>query len=90
MGSDIFIGFGVNLFLALLAFGAGSVTFSGALGGLLLGTWIYGFMGLRGFSIMAAFFILASLFTRWGFGVKQSQGIAQKKKGNINLLFIIF
>jgi len=77
----VWIGFFVNLFFALLAYGAKSVTLSGALGGLLLGTWIYGFMGLRGFLIVAAFFILASFFTRVGYAVKKKRGTAQRRGG---------
>ena len=79
--SRVVIGFGINGLFALLAFGAGSVTLSGALGGIFIGTWIYSFMGARGFSILAFFFIFASLFTRWGYRVKVARGIAQTKGG---------
>ena len=81
MNSNIWIGFFVNLLFAGIAFGARSVTLSGALSGLLLGTWIYGFLGLAGFAVLAGFFILGSLFTRWGYGLKKGRGIAQKEDG---------
>ena len=79
--SRVLVGFGINSLFALLAFGAGSVTLSGALGGVFIGTWIYGFLGPRGFSILAFFFIFASLFTRWGYRVKAARGIAQTRGG---------
>lgn len=78
---DVWIGFFVNGLFAAFAYGAKSVTVSGAVGGVFLGTWIYGFLGWRGFAIVAGFFILASLFTRFGFGIKRKKGIAQKKEG---------
>lgn len=81
MTSNVLVGLGVNVLFAGIAFGARSVTVSGALSGILLGTWIYSFMGIRGFSVVVFFFVLGSFFTRLGFGVKASRGIAQKKGG---------
>ncbi|MBI4435811.1 MAG: DUF92 domain-containing protein [Candidatus Omnitrophica bacterium] len=71
----------MNLFFATVALAAKSVTLSGASSGFLLGTWIYGCLGVRGFSVMATFFILGTLFTRWGYGTKKERGIAQKREG---------
>jgi len=81
MASRVLIGLLVNVFFAALAFIARSVTLSGALSGLLLGTWIYSFLGARGFFVVAAFFILGSLFTRLGFQAKEARGIAQRMGG---------
>lgn len=78
---SIWVGVGANLLFAGVAFCARSVTLSGALSGLLLGTWIYAFLGARGFSIVAAFFIVASLFTRWGYRRKKSHRMAQARGG---------
>lgn len=79
--SNVAVGFGVNLLFGLAAFLAGSVDLSGVVAGVFLGTWIYSFLGMRGFLILAFFFVLASCFTRWGWGAKNARGIAQHKKG---------
>ncbi len=75
------IGFLANLIFAALALLARSVTLSGALTGLLIGTWIYGILGWRGFSVVAFFFIFGSFFTRWGYDVKKTWGMAQRWGG---------
>ncbi|MFH1857531.1 MAG: DUF92 domain-containing protein [Candidatus Omnitrophota bacterium] len=75
------VGFLVNLFFAGAAFWAKSVTLSGAFSGVLLGTWIYAFLGLRGFLVVVGFFILGSFFTRWGYGAKKKGASAEKRGG---------
>lgn len=78
---NVLTGLGVNLLFAGIAFLAKSVTLSGALSGILLGTWIYSFLGPQGFSVAAGFFIVASLLTRWGYRLKKERGTAQRREG---------
>jgi uncharacterized protein (TIGR00297 family) len=53
----------------------------GALSAVFIGTVITASLGLRGFALMAAFFVLGSLVTRLGYRVKAARGIAQEKGG---------
>jgi uncharacterized protein (TIGR00297 family) len=73
---------GVNLALAALAWRAGSVRFSGFLAGIFLGTVIYATLDWRGFSVLAVFFLLGSVLTRWGYARKAALGAAEAKGGS--------
>jgi len=81
MMSNVWIAFIVNAGVAVVAYRAKSVTASGAVSGFFIGSWIYAFSGLKGFLVLAFFFVSASLFTRFGYVVKQQRGSAQKKEG---------
>jgi uncharacterized protein (TIGR00297 family) len=67
--------------LALLALKARAVSWSGFAGGLLVGITITTFAGLKGFIVLAFFFILGSAATRLGYAAKARRGIAQEKGG---------
>ncbi len=81
IGSTVWTAFLVNGFCAAVAFAAGSITLSGAFGGIFVGTWIYSFLGFRGFLVLGIFFLLGSLFTRFGYPIKKKKGIAEKQRG---------
>jgi uncharacterized protein (TIGR00297 family) len=66
---------------AALAYVLGMISASGALGGLLVGTWIYASLGPRGFAILALFVIGGSLLTRVGYASKARAGTAQEHGG---------
>jgi uncharacterized protein (TIGR00297 family) len=66
---------------ALVARGLRSVSWSGVVGGVLVGTVIATFAGMRGFAVLASFFILGSAATRLGYSRKARRGISQEGQG---------
>jgi uncharacterized protein (TIGR00297 family) len=74
-------GAAINAMLALGAWRAKTVTAGGAITGWVLGTWLYGFAGWRGFLMLGLFFVLGTVATRMGYGKKAALGIAQEKGG---------
>jgi uncharacterized protein (TIGR00297 family) len=81
LGARLLLGLGVNAVVALLAHRAGSIDVAGALSAVLIGTLITASLGLAGFALMAAFFVIGSATTRLGHRVKAARGIAQEKGG---------
>ncbi len=81
LGRRLLLGLAVNGVVALGAKLAGSIDVPGALSAIFIGTVITGTLGLRGFALMAAFFVVGSLVTRLGYHVKAVRGIAQEKGG---------
>ena len=81
LGPVLLAGAGINLLLAVVAYAARSVALSGAIVGWLLGTTLYAFAGWRGFSLLAAFFLLGTVATKLGYARKAALGIAQEKGG---------
>jgi uncharacterized protein (TIGR00297 family) len=77
----LLIALGVNLLLGSLAHARGSVSRSGLLGGVILGTWILFFGGERSYLILLAFFSLGSLATGLGYREKERRGLAQERGG---------
>jgi len=72
---------GINAALAVLAWRAGSVLVSGAVAGLVLGVVIYLGLSWRGFLVLAAFFVVGSALTRFGYARKEAMGVAEAKRG---------
>jgi uncharacterized protein (TIGR00297 family) len=81
LGGRALLGLGVNAVVAVLAHRAGSIDLAGALSAVLIGTLITASLGLAGFALMAAFFVIGSAATRLGHRVKAARGIAQEKGG---------
>jgi uncharacterized protein (TIGR00297 family) len=81
LGTTLLEGLGVNGLIALLAYLAGSIDVLGALSAVTIGTLIVLGLGLRGLGLMIAFFVIGSLATRLGYGVKAARGIAQERGG---------
>ncbi len=79
----------VSLVFALVARGLGSVSWSGVVGGVAVGTVIATFTGLTGFSILAIFFVLGTGATRLGYAEKARRGIAQEKEGARGLVHAV-
>jgi uncharacterized protein (TIGR00297 family) len=75
------LGFGLNAAVALLALSARSIDRGGAVSAVLIGTVITAALGVGGFAVMVAFFVLGSLATKLGYRVKAARGIAQEKGG---------
>ncbi len=59
----------------------GTVSTSGLVGGIIVGSAIYRFSGWPGFVVLGVFFMLASALTRLGYGRKQKLGAAQAEQG---------
>jgi len=81
LGSRALLGFALNVAVGLAALAAGSIDRGGALSAIVIGTVITAGIGVGGFAVMVAFFVLGSLATRLGYRVKASRGIAQEKGG---------
>jgi len=71
----------INLFLAGAAPVVGLVSFSGALGGLIIGAAIILAAGPAAYALLVAFFIIASAATKLGYRHKQKLGVAQEAGG---------
>ena len=75
------VGVGVNVVVAALAFKARSIDTLGALSAVVIGAAITAGVGLRGYALMMAFFVLGSSATKMGYKIKAARGIAQEKGG---------
>lgn len=58
-----------------------AVNGSGAAAGFVLGAIIWACLGWRGFVLLAAFVVLGSVATRWGYSAKVKAGVAQEHGG---------
>jgi len=81
LGGRVLVGLGLNGAMALAAMAAGSIDRAGAMSAVFIGTVITASLGVGGFAVMLAFFVLGSLATRLGYRVKAARGIAQEKGG---------
>jgi uncharacterized protein (TIGR00297 family) len=81
LGRRLLIGLAINAVLAALAWAAKTVDLSGVLGGMFVGTVIYGFLDWQGFLLMLAFFVLGSATTKLGYRRKAALNLAQEKGG---------
>jgi uncharacterized protein (TIGR00297 family) len=75
------VGAAINALLAAAAYAARTVDLSGVAAGFLVGTAIYGCLGWRGFLLLAAFFVIGSACTRFGYEKKAAARIAQEAGG---------
>ncbi len=57
------------------------LTPAGILNAWLLGVLIWGTLGLRGYAVVCAYFIVGSAVTRIGMAQKEAEGIAEKRSG---------
>lgn len=71
----------LNVGLAGLAFAAGTVSRSGVIGGVLVGTAIYLSVGLPGWLMLVGFFVLGSAASKLGYQRKAALGVAQDAGG---------
>ncbi|MEA2062126.1 MAG: DUF92 domain-containing protein [Gemmatimonadota bacterium] len=71
----------VSVAFGIIAYTAGTVSKSGFLGGVLLGTAIYYCAGWGGFAVLGVFFIAGSALTRIGYRNKAKKGLAQADRG---------
>lgn len=81
LAQRLLAGLGVNVAVAALALKARSIDLSGAVSAVLIGTAITAGTTLRGFAVMAAFFVIGSAVTKLGYRIKAARGIAQEKGG---------
>jgi uncharacterized protein (TIGR00297 family) len=81
LGARLAAGLAVNALVAAAAMRARSIDVPGAVSAVLIGTAITAGTTLRGFAVMAAFFVVGSAVTRLGYRIKAARGIAQEKGG---------
>jgi uncharacterized protein (TIGR00297 family) len=67
--------------MAAIAYLFRTVRAGGAVSGSILGVWVYVLAGPPAFLLMAVFFALGSLVTRWGWAAKKSRGLAERHGG---------
>lgn len=74
-------GAAVNLLLAVPAYLARSVSVSGAVAGLFIGTVVWASLGWRGWAILVTFFVLGTGATKLGYQRKAAENLAQEGGG---------
>ncbi len=72
---------GITFVCGIAAWALGTVSGSGLVGGIVVGSAIYRFAGWPGFLVLGVFFVLASALTRLGYSRKQKLGAAQDEQG---------
>lgn len=75
------VGLGCNLVLALIAWWAGAIEWTGALAGIVFGLLVWAGAGWRGWLLLTAFVVLGSVFTRVGARRKTAAGVAHAGRG---------
>lgn len=78
---NIIAAFGVNISFGLLAYYLKTVSKSGLIAGIVVGTIIYLCLGTGGFLILFTFFTLGSWSSKHKYKWKASHGVAQENKG---------
>lgn len=78
---QVLLGFAVNIGLAALGYLTASVSLSGAVVGLGLGTLVWSCLDWRGYLLLLAFFVLGTGATRLGLQRKESLGLAEARGG---------
>ena len=78
---QVLVGLAVNIGLAALGFLTASISLSGALVGLGLGTVVWSCLDWRGYLLLLAFFVIGTGTTRLGFQRKESLGLAEARRG---------
>lgn len=76
---------GINISFGLLAYYLKTVSKSGLIGGIVVGTIIYLCLGIGGFLILFTFFTLGSWSSKHKYKWKASHGVAQENKGRRGL-----
>ena len=78
---SIFAALSINISFGLLAYYLNTVSKSGLIGGIALGTIIYLCLGMGGFLILFTFFLLGSWSSKHKYKWKVLHGVAQENKG---------
>lgn len=81
VGPRLLLGLAVNGAIAVIARATASLDTAGAVSAVIIGAAITVGLGVAGLALMAAFFVLGSAATRWGYAGKAAHGIAQEKGG---------
>ena len=81
MSSQVLLALPVTAAFAVLAYAFGMASPRGTLGGLLVGTPVYAYLGPQGFALLVLFVVGGSALTRLGYERKQRAGGAQKHGG---------
>jgi uncharacterized protein (TIGR00297 family) len=78
---NLAIGAVVSTILAAVSIRARSLSFSGAIGAILIGTAIYGEGGWVWYVILLSFFLSSSFLTRFRYSTKVAKGVSELKAG---------
>ncbi|MCI0588661.1 MAG: DUF92 domain-containing protein [Planctomycetes bacterium] len=81
MTGSLLLGLAVNAAAAGAAFALRTVSGTGVLAGVALGTLIWWALDWRGWAILASFFALGSAFSRVGWSRKAAAGLAEANEG---------
>ena len=71
----------VNVAVALVTWGVGVVSRSGAVAGAIVGFLVLCYGGWPAYALLWAFFLAGTVATKWGYGVKREAGVAQADRG---------
>jgi uncharacterized protein (TIGR00297 family) len=75
------IGAVVSTILAAVSVQARSLSFSGGVGAIVIGTAIYGYGGWAWYVVLLSFFISSSFLTRFRYSAKSAKGVSELKSG---------
>jgi uncharacterized protein (TIGR00297 family) len=78
---QVAVGLAVNTGLAILGYLTRSISFSGAVVGLGLGTFVWSCLDWRGYLLLLAFFVIGTGATRLGYREKERLGVAEARRG---------
>jgi uncharacterized protein (TIGR00297 family) len=78
---QVAVGLAVNVGLAALGYLTASISFSGAVVGLGLGTVVWSCLDWQGYLLLLVFFVIGTGATRLGFRRKESLGLAEARRG---------
>ena len=75
------LGLGINLALVGMARALGTLTTSGSMAALWIGSFVWAFLSWRGFGVLVVFFVLGSAATRVGYATKDRRRLAEGRGG---------
>jgi len=78
---NLTIGFVISALLAAVSVRGRSLTVSGGVGAIIIGTAIYGYAGWTGYVVLLAFFFSSSILTKVRFSTKAAKGVSELKAG---------
>lgn len=78
---DLGVGAVVSTILAVVSVRTRSLSLSGGVGAIVIGTVIYGYRGWTAYVVLLSFFFSSSLLTRFRYSAKAAKGVSELKAG---------
>ena len=78
---NLVIGAVASTILAVVSIRARSLSLSGGIGAIVIGTAIFGYGGWRWYVVLLSFFFSSSFLTRFRYAAKTAKGVSEMKAG---------